>query len=220
MIFTWLAWFAVRSPRRIVVGALLFAVAAGVFGMPVSASLPAGGYEVPTSESARAERLLDDRFDAGGMSLVFAIAGPADVDSPAVRVRGQDIVDALRASGYARQVISYWTAPQAVATSLISDDRRTALVVAQITGSDSDAPPRAHAIAESLTGTRDDVTVSAGGQAITYYDINRQSREDLFTTEVIAIPITFVVLIWVFGSAVAALRVMAGGRRGKCQPRN
>jgi putative drug exporter of the RND superfamily len=209
MIFTPLAWFAVRSPRRIVVGALLFAVAAAVFGIPVSASLPAGGYDVPSSESARAERLLNDKFGAGGMPVVFAITGPADVDSPAVRARGQAVIDALRASGDARQVTSYWTAPQVVATSLISDDRRTALVVAQITGSDSDAPPRAHAIAESLTGTRDDVTVRAGGQAITYYDLNRQSREDLLTTEVIAIPITFIVLIWVFGSAVAALLPVA-----------
>jgi putative drug exporter of the RND superfamily len=209
MIFTWLAWFAVRSPRRIVVGALLFAVAAGVFGIPVSASLPAGGYEVPTSESARAERLLNDKFDAGGMSIVFAITGPANADSPAVRVRGQAIVDALRASGYARQVISYWTAPPVVATSLLSAGRRTALVVAQIAGSDGEAPPRAHAIAQSLTGTRDDIAVSAGGQAITYYDMNRQSRDDLVKTEIIAIPTTFVVLIWVFGSAVAALLPIA-----------
>ena len=65
----------------------------------MSASLPAGGYEVPTSESARAERLLNDKFDAGGMSIVFAITGPADVDSAAVRARGQAIVDALRALG-------------------------------------------------------------------------------------------------------------------------
>jgi len=205
MIFTRLAWFAVRSPRRIVLGALFFAVAAGVFGLPVSASLPAGGYEVPTSESARAERLLNEKFDAGGMSIVFAITGPADVDSPAVRARGEAIVDALRGSGYARQVSSYWTAPPVVAASLLSADRRTALVVAQIAGSDGEAPPRAHAIAESLTGTRDDIAVSAGGQAITYYDINRQSRDDLVKTELIAIPTTFVVLIWVFGSAVAAL---------------
>jgi RND superfamily putative drug exporter len=209
VIFTWLAQLAVRSPRRIVVAALLFAVVAAVFGIPVSASLPAGGYEVPNSESGRAERLLNDKFGAGGMPVVFTITGPADVNSPAVRVRGQAIVDALRASGDARQVISYWTAPQAVAASMVSADRRTALVVAQIAGSDGDAPPRAHAIAQSLTGTRDDITVSAGGQAITYYDINRQSRDDLITTEIIAIPTTFIVLVWIFGSAVAALLPIA-----------
>jgi putative drug exporter of the RND superfamily len=209
MIFTWLAGLAVRFPRRIVVGALLFAVAAAVFGVPVSASLPAGGYEVPNSESARAERLLNDKFDAGGMSIVFAITGPDDVDSAAIRARAQAIEDALRASGYARQVISYWTAPPAIATSLRSADRRTALVVAQIIGSDGDAPPRAHAVAQSLTGTRDGISVSAGGQAITYYDMNRQSRDDLVTTEIIAIPTTFVVLVWIFGSAVAALLPIA-----------
>ena len=209
MIFTWFAQFALRYPGRIGGGALVFLVAAGIFGVPVSASLPAGGYDVPTSESARAERVLADRFDAGGMPIVFVISGPHGVDSPVVRARGQEVVDALRASGDARQVISYWTAPPAVATSLISDDRRSALVVAQITGSDGEAPPRAQAIAESVTGTRGDVTVSAGGQAIAYYEINRQSRQDLLVIEALAIPITFVVLIWVFGSAVAALLPVA-----------
>ena len=48
MIFTWLARFALRYPRRIQVGASLFLVAAGLFGAPVSTSLPAGGYDVPT----------------------------------------------------------------------------------------------------------------------------------------------------------------------------
>jgi RND superfamily putative drug exporter len=209
MIFARLASFAVRFPRHIVVGALLFAVAAGVFGIPVSASLPAGGYAVPNSESARAEALLSDKFAAGGMSIVFAITGPDSVESAAVRARGQAIVDALHASSYAREVISYWTAAPVVAASLISADRHTALVVAQIAGSDGEAPPRAHAIAQSLTGTRDDIAVSAGGQAITYYDINRQSRDDLVTTEIIAIPTTFVVLVWVFGTAVAALLPIA-----------
>ncbi|HZE16065.1 MAG TPA: MMPL family transporter, partial [Mycobacterium sp.] len=209
MIFTWLARFALRYPRRILVVASLFLVAAGLFGAPVSTSLPAGGYDVPRSESARAEHILEDKFDAGGMSIVFAITGPADVDSPVVRARAEAVVEALNASGDARQVTSYWTAPPAVARSLVTADRRTALVVGKIAGSDSDAPPLAHEIAESVLGTRDGVTVSAGGQSIAYYEINRQAKADLVKTEMIAIPITFVVLIWVFGSAVAAFLPIA-----------
>ena len=209
MIVTWFARFALRYRRRIVGAALVFLVAAGILGIPVSASLPAGGYDVASSESARAERVLADRFDAGGMSLVFVISGPHDVNSPAVRARGEAVVDALLASGDARQVTSYWTAPPAVASSLVSADRRSGLVAAQIVGSDGDAPPRAHAIANAVTGTREGVTVSAAGQAIAYYEINRQSRQDLLVIEAIAIPVTFVVLVWIFGSAVAALLPIA-----------
>jgi putative drug exporter of the RND superfamily len=209
MMFTWFARFALRYPRRIVGGAFVFLVAAGILGIPVSASLPAGGYDVASSESARAERVLADRFDAGGMSLVFVISGPHDLNSPAVRARGEAVVDALRASGDARQVTSYWTAPPAVASSLVSADRRSGLVVAQIIGSDGDAPLRAHTIADSVAGTREGVTVSAAGQAIAYYEINRQSRQDLLIIEAIAIPVTFAVLVWVFGSAIAALLPIA-----------
>ena len=209
MIFTWLARFALRYPRRILLGAALFVVAAGLFGVPASTSLPAGGYDVPGSESARAEHILEDKFDAGGMSIVFAITGPADVDSAVVRARAEAVIKALNASGDARQVTSYWTAPPAVARSLVTADRRTALVVGKIAGSDSDAPPLAHKIAASVLGTRDGVTVSAGGQSIAYYEFNRQAKADLVKTEMIAIPITFVVLIWVFGSAVAAFLPIA-----------
>jgi putative drug exporter of the RND superfamily len=209
MIFTWLARFALRYPRRILLGAALFLVAAGLFGAPVSTSLPAGGYDVPGSESVRAEQILEDKFDAGGMSIVFAITGPADVDSPVVRARAEAVVGALNASGHARQVTSYWTAPPAVARSLVTADRRTAVVVGKIAGSDSDAPPLAHKIAASVLGTRDGVTVSAGGQSIAYYELNRQTEADLVKTEMIAIPITFVVLMWVFGSAVAAFLPIA-----------
>jgi putative drug exporter of the RND superfamily len=209
MIFNWLARFALRYPRRILLGAALFFVAAGLFGAPVSTSLPAGGYDVPGSESARAEHILDEKFDAGGMSIVFAITGPADVDSPVVGARAEAVVEALNASGDARQVTSYWTAPPTVARSLVTADRRTALVVGKIAGSDSDAPPLAHKIAASVVGTRDGVTVRAGGQSIAYYELNRQTEADLVKTELIAIPITFVVLIWVFGSAVAAFLPIA-----------
>ena len=207
--FTWLARFVLRYPRRILWGAMLFLVAAGVFGVPVSTLLPAGGYDVPGSESVRAEEVLEDKFGAGGMSIVFAISGPGDVDSPAVRARAEAVVEALNASGDARQVTSYWTAPPAVAGSLVTADRRTALVVGKIAGSDSDAPPRAHEIAASVVGTRDGVTVIAGGQSIAYYELNRQTEADLIKTEMIAIPITFVVLVWVFGSAVAAFLPIA-----------
>ena len=119
------------------------------------------------------------------------------------------MVEALNASGDARQVTSYWTAPPAVARSLVTADRRTAVVVGKIAGSDSDAPPRAHEIAASVVGIRDGVSVIAGGQSIAYYELNRQTEADLIKTEMIAIPITFVVLIWVFGSAVAAFLPIA-----------
>ncbi|BBX86855.1 MMPL family transporter [Mycolicibacterium aubagnense] len=204
--FTKLGELGLRYPRSILGAALVLLVLAGIFGAPVAVQLPSGGYEVGDSESSRATAILNHTFDVGGMPIVFEITGSNGPDASNVRDRAHHVIDALTASGHAQQINSYWTAAaSATAASLLSSDRRTGLVVAEITGGDSDAPPRAHDIAKDLVGTRDGVTVKAGGQAIAYYDFNRQSRIDLVTVEAIAVPFTFVVLVWVFGSAVAAM---------------
>ena len=58
---------------------------------------------------------------------------------------------------------------------------------------------------------RDGVTVRAGGEAMTYVQINGQSEKDLLMMESIAIPLSFVVLVWVFGGLLAAALPMAVG---------
>ncbi|RDI66844.1 RND superfamily putative drug exporter [Nocardia pseudobrasiliensis] len=209
MLLARIAEFVLRSPRRIAAWLGVFVTAAAVYGLPVSAQLPAGGYDVPDSESARAAQVLDETFGAGGSSLVFTVTSPSGADSPQARTRGLAVVDALRSSPYATQVISYWTAPATVAPVLIGTDHRTALIAARVTGDDRQAPVRAHDIAAPLIGSSDDITVTAGGQAVAQYEINRQSRVDLIKLEIIATPFTFAALIWIFGGVLAALVPLA-----------
>lgn len=204
-----IAEFIHRAPRRVVAVLGLFVVIAGVYGLPVSTQLPAGGYDVPGSESARAADILANDFDAGGFSLVFTVTSVESADSPDARARGTAIADALRAAPHAEQVVSYWAAPPPLAATLLSDDHRTGLVAARIAGSDREAPLRAHDIAAALIGVHNGVTVTAGGQAMAQYEINRQSRIDLLKLEIIATPFTFLALIWIFGSVVAALVPLA-----------
>lgn len=197
--------FAIKHSKVIVATALLFFIGSAIYGLPVSLMLPAGGYDVADSESAKAREVLGDKFSADGLPIIFEISGTAGVNAPQVRAKADEVVAALKESPYAQQITSYWTAPAGVAASLVSDDQRTGLIVAQIAGSDSDAPPRAHNIAAPLIGSRDGVEVKAGGQAVAYYDFNLQSRIDLVTVEAIAVPFTFIVLVWIFGSAIAAM---------------
>jgi putative drug exporter of the RND superfamily len=84
-------------------------------------------------------------------------------------------------------------------------------VVARIAGDDAEAPERAAAVTEPLTGERDGVTVLGGGIGNAYQQVNDQTKNDLAMAEGIAIPITVVVLIWVFGSLIAALLPLAVG---------
>jgi RND superfamily putative drug exporter len=63
-----------------------------------------------------------------------------------------------------------------------------------------------------LVHDREGVTVRAGGDAIAATQINLQTQKDLKLMETIAIPLSFLVLVWVFGGVVAAaLPLMVSG---------
>jgi RND superfamily putative drug exporter len=207
-----IALLAIAAPRRIIAVALLVMVTCGIFGIPVAKHLSAGGFQDPTSESAQATKLLVDKFNQGDMELLISVTSMDGAQSPAARAVGTDIAAQLQASPYVGEVTSVWTAPQSAAPALISKDGDTGLIVAGITGGESGAQTHAKELTERLVHDRDGVTVRAGGEAMTYVQINAQSEKDLLTMESIAIPLSFVVLVWVFGGLIsAALPLAVGG---------
>ncbi|MFF2554562.1 MMPL family transporter [Nocardia sp. NPDC058058] len=206
MFLTRLTDIAQRSPRRIVAAAVLFLVLAGVYAAPATWKLAAGGFfNEPGAESTRAEQLLEGIFSAGGEPLVLTVSTDAGADSPAATARGKEILAALQGSPYVRQPISYWTTPAQLSGPLLSRDHRTGLVAAQVVGDDVDAPARARELVQPLLGTWDGVTVTAGGQAMVFSRMQQQTHSDLLLLEAIAIPLTFLALVWIFGSAVASV---------------
>ncbi|QZT61707.1 MMPL family transporter [Mycolicibacterium austroafricanum] len=209
-----IALLAIAAPRRVLVVALLIMVGCGIFGAPVAKHLSAGGFQDPTSESARATQLLVDKFDQGDMELVISVTDDNSADganSPAARAVGADLADRLAASPHVGAVTSAWTAPPSAAPALVSEDGRTGLIIAGITGGESEAQKHAKTLTDELVRDRDGVTVRAGGVAMTYVQINAQSEKDLLMMESIAIPLSFVVLVWVFGGLLAAALPLAVG---------
>ena len=207
-----IAQLAIAAPRRIIAIALLVMAACGIFGVPVAKHLSAGGFQDPTSQSAQATQLLVDKFGQGDMQLLISVTSDGGAQSTVARSVGTDIVDQLKASPYIAQVTSAWTAPAPAEPTLISKDGKTGLIVAGITGGESGAQKHAKELTDRLVHDRDGVTVRAGGEAMTYVQINGQSEKDLLTMESIAIPLSFVVLIWVFGGLIsAALPLAVGG---------
>jgi RND superfamily putative drug exporter len=192
--------------------ALLIMIGAGIFGIPVTKSLSAGGFQDPTSESWRAARLLSERFGQGDMWMVIAVTSDAGIASPAARAVSADLVRHLQASPHVADISSAWTAPPPAAPALISKDGKTGLIIAGITGGENGAQKHAKQLADQLVYDRDGVTVRASGDAVTYVQVNSQSEKDLLRMELIAIPLSFVVLVWVFGGVLAAaLPLTVGG---------
>jgi uncharacterized membrane protein YdfJ with MMPL/SSD domain len=206
-----IARLAIRAPRRIIAVALFIVVGAAVFGLPVAKSLSAGGFEDPSSQSAQATHLLAGKFDQGDQQLLITVSSPDGAQSSAARAVGSDIVGRLQRSPFVAQVTSPWTAPPSASRSLVSKDGNTGLIVAGIVGGQNDAQKHAETLSDQLVHDRDGVTVRAGGEAMTGTQINLQTQKDLKVMEFIAIPLSFVVLVWVFGGLLAAALPLAVG---------
>ncbi len=190
----------------------MLAVALGVFGVPVAKSLSPSGFQDPGAESSRATELLTDKFGQGDVQLQVVVSSPDGIDSADARATGTRIVDELRRSPHVANVLSPWTTPQAAAADLVSRDRTAGLVVAGINGNEAEQQTYAKELSEQVAKNGGDVTVRSGGTAMVNVQITDQSQRDLLLMESIAIPLSFLVLVWVFGGLLAAaLPVAVGG---------
>lgn len=199
---------AIRAPRRIIAVALLVLVGTAIVGIPVAESLSGGGMRDPTSESSQATELLSDKFGQGDMTMVVSVTSNEGAESHAARDVGSDIVRQLQDSPHVGEVASAWTSPSA---ALLSDDGKTGLILVGISGDDNEAPKYARQLADEFVHDREGATVRVGGEPAIYWQTTDQTRKDLVLIESIALPLSFVVLVWVFGGFVAAALPMAIG---------
>ncbi len=106
---------------------------------------------------------------------------------------------------------SSWTAPAPERAALVSKDGRSGLIVVGIAGEESAPRTTPRSLSDLLVHDRDGVTVRPGGDAMVNVEITEQSQRDLLLMESLAIPISFVVLVWVFGGLLAAAVPLAVG---------
>ncbi|MCW8375462.1 MMPL family transporter [Streptomyces justiciae] len=200
--FERLARLTTARPRLILFLALLFAAGAVVLGGGVADRLQGGGTTDPAAESSQAARLLDREFAAGRPNLALLVKADAGVDDPAVAAEAERLTERLAAEHDVQGVTSYW---QAKSPALRSENGRYGLVVARVTGTETEADDTLKALAPHYRGSHGPVDVSIGGAAQIRAEVQDTSREDLARAEVIALPLTLLILVLVFRSAVAAL---------------
>jgi putative drug exporter of the RND superfamily len=206
-----IARLAIAAPRRILAVGVLVFIAAAIFGIPVAKSLAPGGFQDPNSESARAVAVLSDKFGQSGQQLLLLVTAPAGTNSEQARTVGTDLVEQLQRSPLVYNVSSPWTAPPQAAADLTSKDGKSGLIVVNLKGGENDAQKNAQTLSDKFVHDRGDVAVRAGGSAMQYAQINTQNQKDLLLMEIIAIPLSFLVLIWVFGGLLAAALPMTLG---------
>jgi putative drug exporter of the RND superfamily len=204
-----LARFLYRRRWSVLAATVVVLVASAAYGGGALAHLKGGGFDDPQAESTKAAEVLRDRFGAGEPNLVLLVtATRGTVDSPEVAAEGRAITERLAHEPDAAQVSSYWTLN---ADPLRSRDHRQALVFARIAGDDTSLGERTDELVGSYERVGAATRVQVGGQLRVYRDINTQVESDLAKAEGIAVPITLLLLVLVFASAVAALLPLAVG---------
>ncbi|GAA1455921.1 MMPL family transporter [Williamsia maris] len=197
----------IAAPRRVLLVTLAILVVCGALGFGVGSALSAGGYSDPTSESARAGAQLGETFNRGGLQVVIALRLPTTGDisqDPTALGVAKQITDTLETETFVQQpVLSLWRNSD-LAPALQSAEGSTGLIVFTVSGGERDGALHAQAIDDEFAGGRSGITVTVGGEALVYQQINDQTSRDLAIAEAIAIPISFCLLIWVFGGLVAA----------------
>src|SRR5438132_4755008 len=195
--------FTVRRRRAVVISAVVGLIIAGVLGGTVVKKLSTGGFTDPNSESARAERILLQQFHFGNPNLVLLVtAKKGSVDPPAVRRQGLALTTALSKEKDVARALSYWSLGSP--PPLHSKTGAQTLVLAYSPGTDDHVRERAGELTTKYTRADKTISVAVGGQAAVFKQVGDRVEKDLRKAEAITFPIVLVLLILVFGSAVAA----------------
>jgi len=200
-----------RKKKAVLALFLLATVLAGGIGSQVFARFDSGGYSDPKSDSARVWDYLDETFKVKDPSVVFVVdAKNKSVDDPAVTATAQELESQLRAEPSAESVLSYWSSGGA--PSLKSKSGTSALVFVYLKSNDfTEIDKLGGQYQEKYDGQFKGLNVYASGGAVFANAINGRIQDDLKLSETISIPLTFLLLLFVFGAmAASAMPLIVG----------
>jgi putative drug exporter of the RND superfamily len=182
---------------------VVFFIAAAVLGGGVASRLGSGGFDDPASESSRAADTIKRAFGKQQPDLVFLVtARSGTVDDPAVGAAAEELTRKLAAEKKVARAVSYWSLGSP--PPLRSEDGRQALVLVSLRGSEDQVQEAARDLSPKYGHDSGPITVRVGGFAEVFRQVNHEVEADLLRAELIAFPITLLLMILVFGSLVAA----------------
>lgn len=206
--FAALARLTVRFRWPVLVFFLLLFPVAGVFGGGVFGALKPGGFDDPTAESTRAHDALLRALGAGRADIIALYTAPSSsVDDEAVRTAITKALDNAAVDPAVERVTSFYNTG---ASPFVSRDRTRTFAVVTLRGDEEQRAEAAHRV--ELLLRAEGVPTQFGGFVPFSEDVRTTLEEDLRRAELIAFPITAVLLIVVFGSLVAAgVPLLLGG---------
>jgi uncharacterized membrane protein YdfJ with MMPL/SSD domain len=203
-----LAGLATRRKGTILIVLGLLTLFAVLYGRGTARSLVAGGFVDPSSESSRADALLEERFRLGTPDVLVSYEHDTlKVDDPAFERSLAATLEALRrVDGVERVSSPYGARPDA----LVSLDRRTAVISVRFRKRGQAAELGFDAIEPKLPAAGLKHMVGGGIPAARQAQL--AAEKDLVRAELITLPLVAVLLIVFFrGVVVALLPLLVGG---------
>ena len=209
--FEKLGHFAVRRKKIAVITFVVSILVAGGVGSQVFNRLDSGGYSIASSDSYKVYTYITDVLKESDPAIIVMVDAATTVDDPTVATRALALEKKMGAEAGVSKTLSYWSAGGAA--SLKSSDGKAAYIL--IYSDDEAFSPKSQDLGkifqESYDGKVDGFTLYAGGFGVIGNAITEKISKDLKLSESISIPLTFILLAFVFGAlAASAMPLIVG----------
>ena len=201
----------IRHPLATLLTFLALVGISAIGGLQVFPALQSSGYNDPNSESTRAFTILKEDFGDHPAELAIILDFHQSVDDPTSESTTNDIVDRIEALEGIDKVDTYYSMGRL--DSLKSADGEAAYAFVTYTDTTAAGRSAVTTLIETELGSQiDGVDVYYTGVAAMAVALNESIAQDLSVAESIAIPLSLILLIFVFGSVLAAgLPLIVGG---------
>jgi len=185
---------------------------AGGFGSLAFSRLDSGGYSDPNSDSYKVYEYLTEELKLSDPAVVIIVdSGATDVTDPAVAQKGVALEKKIAQEAGVTKTLSYWTSGGEA--TLKSADGKAAYIL--VYGDGEAFTPESQKLGkvmqEKYDGEYEGLTLYAGGVGVVGHAITKKISDDLKIAELISIPMTFILLVLVFGAlAASAMPLIVG----------
>jgi len=201
-----------RSKAVLIVFTIAILGAGGIGSLAFS-KLDSGGYSDQSSDSAKAATYLTEKFGVVEPIAVLVVdAGNKAVDDPEISQAAIALEEKIAQVPGISKTLSFWSTGGA--PGMKSTDGKAAFLFAyaNLKATDFDQLGNIGAqIQREFDGANGELTVYASGSGVIMQAINHKIEKDLLLAESIAIPLTFLLLAFVFGALVASAMPLVVG---------
>lgn len=196
--------FVAKRRKGVFILFILGILVSGGLGSQAFSRFDSGGYSDPSSDSAKVAEYLQDTFDVRNPSLVMAVhTKGGSVNDPEVVTSAEELESQIRNDSNTDKIISYWSSGNS--PFLKSKDGTSGLMFVYFKTTDfTETDKLGGQYQEKYDGAYKNLDVYVSGEAVFANAINGNIQEDLKVAEFISIPLTFLLLLLVFGALVAS----------------